>query len=105
MLVVALLWACGGNGEPEGGGTASGSAAVELQTEISRPEWSDSLEPADFVAAADFDGDGVDERVRIWEDMLYWPGGQQALDAGVQVIRRGLLAEGERVLLDTDLPN
>lgn len=96
MLVFALLWACGGSGdvasEGENTSTASQNSAVE-------PEWSDALEPADFVAAADFDGDGVDERVRVWEDVLYWPGGQQALDAGVQVIRRGRLSEGERVLL------
>lgn len=96
MLIFTLLWACGGTGEPGG---AVMSATPGLATESLAPDWSDSLEPADFVGAADFDGDGVDERVRVLEDVLYWPGGQQALDAGVHVIRRARLAEGERVLL------
>ncbi|MEC7241274.1 MAG: hypothetical protein VXW32_08530 [Myxococcota bacterium] len=99
MLGFVLLWACGGTGDSDVGSTASASAVIQRGTGTPAPEWSDTLEAADFVAAADFDGDGVDERVRIWEDVLYWPGGQQALDAGVQVIRRGRLPEGERVLL------
>ncbi len=96
MLVFALLWSCSGGDEPSGGGAAVSSASEVL---VETPSWSDPLEPADFVAAADFDGDGIDERVRIYEDTLYWPGGSAPLSAGVHVVRRGVLAEGERVLL------
>ena len=96
MLVFALLWACGGTGDSESSG---GSSSPPSESGAAAPDWSDSLKPAEFVAAADFDGDGIDERVWVWEDVLYWPGGQQALNAGVHVIRRGRLAEGERVLL------
>ena len=96
MLVFALIMACSGESELKES-VAENSATAESLPGVSL--WSDRLEPADYVAAADFDGDGLDERVWVHEDVLHWPGGSAPLTAGVQVIERGNLGEGERVIL------
>ena len=54
----------------------------------------------DAVAAADLDGDGVDEIVQVVDNILSWPGGQISLDCAVQVTARGRLSGGgEQVFL------
>ncbi len=59
------------------------------------------LGPADAVAAADMNGDGVDEIVRIHDGRASWTGGTAQVDCAVQVVARGTLAdaEGERAFL------
>jgi hypothetical protein len=53
------------------------------------------LGPADAVAAADMNGDGVDEIVLIHGGKATWPGGDAQVECAVQVVARGTLAEGE----------
>ena len=81
MLFFLAVFACGQ--EP----IEPSSATVLLdssQNEESLPLWQDSLPPAQFVAAADFDGDGVDERVWSHEGRLYWPGGDQEIQGNLK---------------------
>ena len=96
MLFFLAVFACGQ--EP----IEPSSATVLLEPsehEESLPLWQDSLPPAQFVAAADFDGDGLDERVWAHEGRLYWPGGDQEVQGKIQVACRGDLGDGERVFL------
>lgn len=49
----------------------------------------EELPAADAVAAADLDGDGVDEVIWVREGVARWSGGEQDLGGRVQVVDRG----------------
>jgi hypothetical protein len=55
------------------------------------------------VGAADFDGDGIDERVYFVGEKAFWAGGSRELGGAPQVIRRAYLPEGERLLVATGM--
>jgi len=98
MLVFALVIACGN--PPEGGAVGTSSA----HSESARFEsWQDQLGPADLVGAADWTGDGVDERVRFLGEVAHWSGGTVDLGGAPQVIRRAVLPEGERLLVGSGM--
>lgn len=48
-----------------------------------------ALEPAEAVAAADLDGDGEDEVIRVREGVAYWLDQQAEVGGTVQVVDRG----------------
>jgi hypothetical protein len=96
MLLFLAVFACGQEpAVPQSETILSGS----VDDEKSMPLWKDTLGPAEFVAAADFNGDGVDERVWAHENRLHWPGGVEDIKGKLQVACRGDLGEGERVFL------
>jgi hypothetical protein len=82
MLLALVGIACNGNG-PGPNSPLPGRAVSTVE-----------MGPADAVAAADMNGDGVDEIVRIHAGEVTWPGGSAQVDCAIQVVARGTLAEG-----------
>ncbi len=83
MWLALVAIACNGSGpDPNSQPPQSAVPIVELG-------------PADAVAAADMNGDGVDEIVRIHAGQATWPGGSAPLDCTVQAVARGVLADQE----------
>lgn len=69
--------------------TLSCARTATQQRPLLQPQTSTALEPADFVAAADLDGDGHDELVRVRQETAWW-GDQQADLGGIpQATARG----------------
>ena len=93
MLLLALSLACSPAADP---------AAPAPDAPLASPT---ELAEADAVAAADFDGDGVDDPVLVRDGVARWMGQEVALDGVVQVVARGALAglDGEAALIATGM--
>ena len=74
-------------------------ACTSVPPKASPPGASTNHEAAQLVAAADFDGDGVDELVRVQDGVLHWPGGTQEVTGAPQRVARGDLGQGEVALV------
>jgi hypothetical protein len=99
MLFFTLFFACG---SPSGSGV-NGDRTVSPTEVSSFQPWEESLAPADMVGAADWTGDGLDERVRFVGEKAFWDTGTVDLGGAPQVIRRVHLAEGERLLVGSGM--
>ena len=84
MWMALVFIACGTGGPDPAANTP------ELQRE---PRM---LEPAGAVAAADLDGDGFDEEILVQAGVVYWMGGEEAIDCTVQVTARRTVSGGGR---------
>ena len=101
MLVFALFIACGNPSEPDAEGIVP--VLSPLSKSSQHESWQDQLGPADLVGAADWTGDGMDERVRFLGEVAHWSGGTVDLGGAPQVIRRVVLPEGERLLVGSGM--
>jgi hypothetical protein len=86
MLSILLTLACSGGAAPPSEPAAAGPASTNLAPIGAR---STLTETADGVAAADLDGDGVDELLFVRDGILTWTGGTQDLGGGFQRAARG----------------
>jgi hypothetical protein len=62
-----------------------------------------TLDAAELVAAADLDGDGLDELISVSEGVLRWPGGEQAIGGAPARSARGVIDGREVALVATGM--
>jgi hypothetical protein len=99
MLFFTLVFACGNPTDSVVNLERTGSSS---ETSTFEP-WRESLPAADMVGAADWTGDGLDERVRFVGEKAFWDSGSVELGGAPQVIRRVELSDGERLLVGTGM--